>query len=73
MTIVDPEGLDELLPTLQSRLDAEAAPPVLIERLPTAVRFTSDTWRPILITRITDALDAELGAVERERRFRTFS
>jgi hypothetical protein len=46
---------------------------VVIERLPTAVRFTADTWRPILITRITDALDAEIGASERERRFRPFS
>jgi hypothetical protein len=73
LTIVDPEGLDDLLARLGSRLDAEAAPPVTIEQLPTAIRFTSETWRPILITRVTDALDAEIGAAERERRFRSFS
>ncbi|MFL5844329.1 MAG: hypothetical protein ACJ762_06515 [Solirubrobacteraceae bacterium] len=41
-----------------------------IERRPAAVRFTAATWRPILVSRITDALDAELGPQERERRFR---
>lgn len=55
---------------LGARLDRESAPRVTIERRPAAVRFTAATWRPILVSRITDALDAELGPQERERRFR---
>lgn len=57
---------------LQARLDAENAPPIAIEHRPAALRFTCPTWRPTLVTRVTDALVAELGPDEPGRRFKSF-
>lgn len=40
-------------------LNAEAAPAVEVREQDGRTVFTCQTWRPILVTRVTDALDRE--------------
>jgi hypothetical protein len=70
LNIVDPEGIDELVLRLRTRLDGD--PRVEIEQRPAALRFVCKTWRPMLMGRVDAAIDAELGVGERERMFRPF-
>lgn len=72
LNIVRPEGVDELVARLRARPDLQEEPTVTIDHRPAALRFTSPTWRPTLIGRVNAAIDAEIGAEERERCFKPF-
>jgi hypothetical protein len=72
LNILRPEGMEALVTRLQDRLLDTSGPNVFIDHRPAALRFTSDTWRPTLVERVNEALDAEIGADERKRRFKPF-
>ena len=72
LNIVRPDGVAALVPLLRERLRRQEGPEITIDHRPAALRFTCPTWRPTLIGRVTDALDAEVGAQERERCFKPF-
>ena len=72
LNIVRPEGVGDLVQRLRERPDITEAPAIDIDHRPAALRFTSPTWRPTLIERVNAAIDAEIGAEERERWFRPF-
>lgn len=57
-------GDDDLnvIERIVARLDQESAPQVMATPEGGSVTFTCDTWRPILVTRVDDAIAAELGA-----------
>lgn len=64
--------MEALVTRLRARLDSQEGPAIVIEHWPAALRFTADEWRPTLVERVNAALDEELGAGERERRFKPF-
>jgi hypothetical protein len=72
LNIVRPDGVAELVPRLRERLAAQDAPAIEIDHRPAALRFTCPTWRPTLISRVNDAIDAEVGAEQRETWFKPF-
>ena len=72
LNIVRPEGVQALVPRLRARFEQQEGPEIDIDHRPAALRFTSPTWRPTLISRVNDAIDAEVGAEERERCFKPF-
>jgi hypothetical protein len=72
LNIVRPDGVAALVPRLQARFEHQEGPTITIDHRPAALRFTCPTWRPTLISRVTEAMDAELGAEERERSFKPF-
>lgn len=72
LNILRPDGIAALVPRLQDRFGHQEGPEIGIDHRPAALRFTSPTWRPTLISRVNDAIDAEVGAEERERCFKPF-
>jgi hypothetical protein len=72
LNIVRPDGVAALVPRLEERLRRQEGPEITIDHRPAALRFTCPTWRPTLISRVNDAIDAELGSEERERAFKPF-
>lgn len=72
LNIVRPEGVSALVPRLQERFAGQEGPEIAIDHRPAALRFTSPTWRPTLISRVNEAIDTEVGAEERERCFKPF-
>lgn len=72
LNIVRPDGVLALVPRLRERFARQEGPEITIDHRPAALRFTSPTWRPTLISRVNDAIDAELGPEERERAFKPF-
>jgi hypothetical protein len=72
LNIVLPEGMEAIVARLRSRLETQEGPEIVLEHRPAALRFTADEWRPTLVERVNAALDEELGAGERERRFKPF-
>lgn len=72
LNILRPEGMDGIVARLRDRLSDDAGPNIFIDHRPAALRFTSDTWRPTLVERVNEAIDAELGSEERQRRFKPF-
>lgn len=72
LNIVRPDGVAALVPRLRERLATQEGPEIAIDHRPAALRFTCATWRPTLITRVNEAIDAECGAEERERSFKPF-
>jgi hypothetical protein len=61
LAINEPSDLDIVITRVQARLDQDPAPAVLIERTDSGVRFSSQTWGPILAERIDRALEDVLG------------
>jgi hypothetical protein len=52
----------DLLARLTSALAAQNAPPISIDRTPTAVlSFECETWEPLLRSRVVQALEVALG------------
>lgn len=72
LNILRPDGVSALVPRLHERFALQEGPEIGIDHRPAALRFTSPTWRPTLISRVNDAIDAEVGAEERERCFKPF-
>lgn len=72
LNIVRPDGVAALVPRLRERFQRQEGPEITIDHRPAALRFTCPTWRPTLISRVTEAIDAEVGAEERERSFKPF-
>jgi hypothetical protein len=72
LNILRPEGMEGIVARLRDRLTNEAGPNIFIDHRPAALRFTSDTWRPTLVERVNEAIDAELGSEERKRCFKPF-
>lgn len=72
LNILRPDGVAALVPRLRERFEHQEGPKIGIDHRPAALRFTSPTWRPTLISRVNDAIDAEVGAEERERCFKPF-
>ncbi|MCW2990711.1 MAG: hypothetical protein JWM73_1305 [Solirubrobacterales bacterium] len=72
LNIVRPDAVAALVPRLRARFDVQEGPEISIDHRPAALRFTCPTWRPTLISRVNDAIDAEVGAEERERSFKPF-
>lgn len=72
LNILRPEGMEDIVARLRDRLADEGGPNIFIDQRPAALRFTADTWRPTLVELVNDAIDAELGVEERQRRFKAF-
>jgi hypothetical protein len=54
-----------LVSTLTGRLNRLAEPPVLVTVDHDVVRFQADTWQPLLLARVEDALDELIGSAWR--------
>lgn len=72
LNTVRPEGVADLVRRLRARPDMQEAPAIEVDHRPAALRFTCKTWRPTLIERVNAAIDAEIGADQRERWFKPF-
>jgi hypothetical protein len=51
-----------LIPGLNGRLNRPAEPPVSMTLVDGVLAFRAETWQPILLARVEDALDELLGS-----------
>lgn len=62
---VETANAQALVGTLTGRLNARAEPPVSVTASDDLVCFQADTWQPILLARVEDALDELIGSAWR--------
>jgi hypothetical protein len=62
---VEPANNQALVATLTRRLNGRAEPPVSVTAEDDLVSFRADTWQPLLLARVEDALDELLGSAWR--------
>jgi len=60
-----PVDIEILVPELERRLNRRGEPPVLITAVDELVYFHAQTWQPILLARVEDALDELIGTASR--------
>jgi hypothetical protein len=62
---VETANVQALVTTLTGRLNGRAEPPVSVTVNGGVVCFQADTWQPLLLARIEDALDELIGSAWR--------
>ena len=62
---VETARVPALVTTLTGRLNSRAQPPVSVRADNDLVCFQADTWQPLLLARVEDALDEEIGSAWR--------
>jgi len=62
---VETADMQALVTGLKRRLNLCADPPVSVSLLNNLVCFRADTWQPILLARVEDALDELIGTAWR--------
>jgi hypothetical protein len=62
---VETANVQALVTTLTRRLNRLAEPPVLVTVDNDLVRFQAETWQPLLLARVEDALDELIGSAWR--------
>lgn len=62
---VETADVQTLVTTLTQRLNRVAEPPVLVTVDDDLVSFRADTWQPLLLARVEDALDELIGSAWR--------
>lgn len=62
---VETADMQALVASLKRRLNRLAEPPVSVTVVSDRVCFQADTWQPILLARVEDALDELIGTAWR--------
>jgi hypothetical protein len=62
---VDTAEVQALVTVLRRRLNRSAEPPVLVTAVNDLVCFRAETWQPILLARVEEALDELIGSAWR--------
>jgi hypothetical protein len=62
---VETVNVQALVSTLRRRLNRLAEPPVSVTVDNDLVRFQAETWQPLLLARVEDALDELIGSAWR--------